>query len=79
MPTTFTWASKPGRFIDVCTSACAARWKTDVGIDLERLANVVLEQPGGRIQVLALARREVVDDQHLVTPGEREHRRDSSR
>ena len=25
---TFTSASKSGRFIDVCTSACAARWKT---------------------------------------------------
>ena len=28
VPTTFTAASYSGRFIDVCTSACAARWKT---------------------------------------------------
>ena len=42
----------------------------DVALDLERRADVVLEQTGCRVQVLALAGVEVVDDQHVVAPGD---------
>ena len=38
----------------------------DVGVDRERLADVVLEQRRGGVHVLALAGGEVVDDRHVV-------------
>ena len=68
---TFTSASKVGRSTDVPTSACAARWRTTSGrisskSRVERLADVVLVQRRRRVQVLAAAGREVVDDVHLV-------------
>jgi hypothetical protein len=37
-----------------------------VGVERERLADVVLEQRRGRVEVLALAGGEVVDDRDLV-------------
>ena len=42
----------------------------DVGVDVERLADVVLDEAGAGVEVLAPTRREVVDNRHLVTAGE---------
>ena len=38
----------------------------DVGVDVERLADVVLLQPGALVQELAAAGREIVDDGDVV-------------
>ena len=66
MPTTFTSASKAGRSIDVPTSACAARWKTTSASVSNGVADVVLQQRGGGVDVLAATRAEVVEHDHLV-------------
>jgi hypothetical protein len=43
-----------------------SKMEDDVGVDLEWLTDVVLAQLGLRVDVLALAGREVVDDHNLV-------------
>ena len=70
MPTTLTSASNDGRSIDVPTSACAARWKTSLGVCLERAADVVLDEGRRLGEVLASAGAEVVDHDDLVAPRE---------
>ena len=68
------------RATEVCTSACAARWKTtstpatSTPSRMSRSTNVA-----AGVDVLALAEREVVDDEHLVAARDEARRRGSSR
>ena len=66
MPTTLTSESNAGCSIDVPTSACAARWKTTSASVSKGCANIVLEERGSPVDVVAAPRREVVEHDDLV-------------
>ena len=55
-----------GRCIDVCTSACAARWKTTSASTENGSRMSCSSSVAAGFTVLALAGGEVVDDRHLV-------------
>ena len=79
VPTTFTSASNAGALHRRLDVRLGGEMEDDVGLDLERLADVVLEQPAAGFRFSRLPDREVVDDRRRRRPGRSEHRRGSSR
>ena len=71
-PSTLMSASSRGSSTERLTAACAARWMTASGVsapedvDQRRGPDVRDVEPRGRVDVLAAAGAEVVDDRHLV-------------
>ena len=69
VPTTLTSASCAGSRTEVWTSVCAARWKTTSdAVEVDAVADVALDERGRRVDELALAEGEVVDDDDVVAP-----------